>query len=899
MNKINFKGLRTKMLLALALGMILLFAMLFFPARTVLQDGNAKLEKDKTNIQINSAISLLNEQSSQLSTTVRDNAHWDDLYQYMHKQNPVFIESSFADTTLTNVKVNAILIVSNKGEILVKKSINYRNGKPWRIPELIIQAVRDGGALIDPSKNDQSGLFWTPQGICIVSAFNILDSQERGPRRGTLVMIRLLDEPLLQHIGGILGTKLSVEAMRDDEIAFLSPNLTKGEKAVIPMSGKQVAGFSIIRPIAGDVKLVLGTQSDRKIFEQGQSSLKFLYGALLLIALLLVAFSILLDKLVLRRLAYLNNSVNFIGDSATSAERVLGLSGNDELTSLMQSINGMLDRLDESQLALMFEKERAQVTLAGIADAVITSDNTGRVLYMNTAAERLTGFYSDDAKGKTLQSLFHLMNEDKTASVASNWLTDPASGFDEVVLERDDGASFIITKSASPLHAYNGILFGYVTVLHDVTMLRSLSNQLSYQARHDSLTGLINRYEFDRKTQEAIDDVATENRTHCIAYIDLDQFKVVNDTCGHMAGDQLLQQLADNLKAKVRSADTLARLGGDEFALLLMGCNLKKAQKIVNDMLEVVQSYRFLFDDKVFKVGASIGLAEIFPNQALTLSEVLNIADSACYTAKKDGGNRVYTHRLDDNDMKERHNQLEWVSRIHLALEQQQFVLYIQRMESLGLSQELHCELLIRMQGEDDALYPPGYFLPAAERYHLMPKIDRWVVAEALSIMARKGDDFPYICAINLSGQTLSEEGFLEYVIEQINLHGVDAKRVCFEITETAVIANLNKARHFIHALREIGCRFSLDDFGSGLSSFGYLKNLEVDFLKIDGMFVKAIVNNKIDRAMVESINNVGHVMGLHTIAEFAENDDIINMLKEIGVDYAQGYGVARPELFE
>jgi EAL domain-containing protein (putative c-di-GMP-specific phosphodiesterase class I) len=313
----------------------------------------------------------------------------------------------------------------------------------------------------------------------------------------------------------------------------------------------------------------------------------------------------------------------------------------------------------------------------------------------------------------------------------------------------------------------------------------------------------------------------------------------------------------------------------------------------------VVREYRFTFDDKVFKIGASVGLTEISPHYNLTLSELLSTVDSACYTAKEEGGNRIHIYRSDDSDIKEHNNQLEWVSRIHLGLEKKQFVLYIQRMASLSEGAELHCELLIRMQAMDGSYYPPGYFLPAAERYHLMPKIDRWVVGEALSIIARKGASFPYVCAINLSGQTLSEEGFLEYVIEQIKLHKVDTRRICFEITETSVIANLNKARQFMHALREIGCRFSLDDFGSGLSSFAYLKNLEVDFLKIDGMFVKAIVNNKIDRAMVESINNVGHVMGLHTIAEFAENDDIINMLKEIGVDYAQGYGVAKPELFE
>ncbi|MGB7816422.1 MAG: EAL domain-containing protein [Methylotenera sp.] len=899
MKKNQFMGLRTKMLLALAAGVLSLYALLFFVARTVLLDGYAQLEKDKTLIQVASAESLLNDQISQLDVTVKDNAYWDDAYRYMLQRDPSFIESSFSDETFSNIKVNAIIFVSNDGEVLSKQGLDFTNGQPWHIPKLIEQAFAKGGLLMDPSKDHTSGFFWTPEGICIVSAFDVLPTNGKGLRRGRMIVVRLLDQALVQHIGKLIGIQLSIQPMLGGKYAALEKRLAKDGTIATPLDDKQVAGYAMIEDIGGSSKLLLSTVDDRKIFKQGETNMKFLYWSSAIIALLLAVFSWLLDKLVLSRLAHLSENVNRIGESADMGGRVEELNGQDEMASLAHGINGMLERLDESQHSLQFEKERVQVTLAGIADAVITSDTAGRVLYMNTTAERLTGVNSSEAKDNTLQTLFHLMNGDKTASVGSDWLTDADSNQDEVVLERADGEAFIITKSASPLYAQNGVLFGYVTVLHDVTLLRSLTNQLSYQARHDSLTGLVNRYEFDSKTQAAIEDAATENRVHCIAYIDLDQFKVVNDTCGHLAGDQLLRQLATHLKAKVRNADTLARLGGDEFGLLLMGCDLSKAQKIVDGILNMVRDYRFTFDDKVFKIGASIGLTEISSNQRLTLSELLSTADSACYAAKKDGGNRVYSHRPDDNDMKERNNQLEWVSRIHRALEKQQFVLYFQRMENLILGNELHCELLIRMQGEDGTLYPPGYFLPAAERYRMMPRIDRWVVAEALSIIAHKGADFPYVCAINLSGQTLSEEGFLEYVVDQIKLHGVDAKRICFEITETAVIANLNKARQFIRALREFGCRFSLDDFGSGLSSFAYLKNLEVDFLKIDGMFVKAIVNNKIDRAMVESINNVGHVMGLHTIAEFAENDNIITMLKEIGVDYAQGYGVSMPELFE
>ena len=899
MSMLGINSLRRKMLFIMAAGMLLPFALLYFGANAVLLNGYTQLEKDKMIIQINSAISLLNEQSDQLSMSVRDYAHWDDAYQFVLDKNPAFVESSLSDAIFSNFKLNALFIINSEGKTVYQRGVDHTTGKPWRIPELILQATRKGGFLIDPSKTNISGLFWTPQGICVVAAVDIVNSGANKPRRGTLIMLRLLDEPTIQHIETILGAKISVQALRDDDIAAISPNLIKGEKIVLPKKDGLVAGFLLVNAIGGDTKLVLSVQADRKIFEQGKSDLNFLYWASLLAAILLGVFSWLLDKLVLSRLATLNSDVKSIGHSTSTGERVKEQDGNDEIWSLTHGINHMLQRLDESQLALQLEKERAQVTLAGIADAVITSDTAGCVLYMNETAERLTGIAASVATGKTLQSLFYLLQEDKITPVDSIWLTDTGSNLDEVVLERSDGKSYIVSKSASALYDHDGTLFSTVTVLHDVTMIRALSNQLSYQARHDSLTGLINRYEFDRMTQVAIDDATTENRMHCIVYIDLDQFKIVNDTCGHMAGDQLLRQLAEHLKTKVRSADTLARLGGDEFALLLKGCDLEKAQKIVDGILTMVRNYRFNFDDKVFKVGASIGLAEISPNQNITLNELLSAVDSACYSAKKDGGDRVHTYHPNDSEVIERNNQLEWAARIHLALEKNQFVLHSQRMEGFLYGAEQHCELLIRMLSEDGTLYPPGYFFAAAERYRIMPKIDRWVVAKAFSIIAGKGSTFTDVCSINLSGQTLTDDSFLEYTLQQIKLHGVDPRRICFEITETAVIANLNKARQLMRALRELGCRFSLDDFGSGLSSFGYLKNLEVDFLKIDGMFVKSIVSNKVDRAMVESINNIGHIMGLLTIAEFAEDNDIINVLREIGVDYAQGYGVAMPVLFE
>jgi diguanylate cyclase (GGDEF)-like protein/PAS domain S-box-containing protein len=895
----HFTGLRAKMLVVVAAGMVLLFTILFTVARTVLLDGYAKLESNKTLIQVNSAVTLLNEQSHQLEGIVSEYAHWDDTYQYMVQPDARYIDSNYTNETFNHLKVKAILLVNPEGVALYKRGFDFTNGKPWPIPILLEQAVSKGGIFLNPSKDHMAGFFWTPEGICIVTAMDIQPSASKSISHGTLIMVRHVDQALIERVEKIIGAKLTIQQLFNGKDADLEKRLAVSDTVVKPLNSAEVAGYALMKNVSNQASLLVSTLSNREIFEQGESISSFLSWSTSIIALMLAAISWMFDRMVLIRLERMSEDVKRISDTANMSARIRQLNGHDELASLSRGINGMLDRIEDSQYELQLEKERAQVTLEGIADAVITSNPAGYVLYMNSAAERLTGVNLSEMKIKTLRSLFRLLAEDKTTPVNSEWLTDSYSSQEEVILERADGEEFVIRKSASPLYDSDGHTFATVTVLHDVTMLRTLSNQLSFQARHDQLTGLINRYEFDRKTQAAIDDTAIANRVHCLAYIDLDQFKIVNDTCGHMAGDVLLKQLTNHIKAKVRSSDTLARLGGDEFALLLMGCDLVKAQEIIEGLLDVVREYRFTFDDKVFKIGASVGLTEISPLHNLTLSELLSTVDSACYTAKEQGGNRIHIYRSDDSDIKEHNNQLEWVSRIHLGLEHKQFVLYIQRMASLTEGAELHCELLIRMQAMDGSYYPPGYFLPAAERYHLMPKIDRWVVGEALAIIARKGAAFPYVCAINLSGQTLSEDGFLEYVIEQIKLHKVDTSRICFEITETSVIANLNKARQFMHALRQIGCRFSLDDFGSGLSSFAYLKNLEVDFLKIDGMFVKAIVKNKIDRAMVESINNVGHVMGLHTIAEFAENDEIINMLKEIGVDYAQGYGVAKPELFE
>jgi diguanylate cyclase (GGDEF)-like protein len=436
------------------------------------------------------------------------------------------------------------------------------------------------------------------------------------------------------------------------------------------------------------------------------------------------------------------------------------------------------------------------------------------------------------------------------------------------------------------------------------TRLSGMVKDLEHQASHDALTALVNRQEFERRLQRVIETARTKGAEHALCYLDLDQFKVINDTCGHEAGDELLRQVGGVLQQRTRKRDTLARLGGDEFGVLMEHCSLTQARRVAHGLREAIEGFRFIWEGRTFEVGVSIGLVCITDVSGSILN-ILSAADRACYAAKDQGRNRVHVYDEGDAELARRHGEMQWVARIPQALEEHRFHLVRQPIVPLnsGLSEGEHYELLIRMEDEEGRIVLPGAFLPAAERYNLSVKIDRWVIAKALAWL--KGDPKQlkglFLCTINLSGRSLGDEEFLEFIIRQFDETDIPAEKVCFEITETAAIANLFNATRFINALKKRGCRFALDDFGSGLSSFAYLKNLPVDYLKIDGAFVKDMVDDPIDLAMVKSINEIGQAMGKKTIAEHVENEAILEKLKlpEIGVDYAQGYGIAQPRPIE
>lgn len=429
---------------------------------------------------------------------------------------------------------------------------------------------------------------------------------------------------------------------------------------------------------------------------------------------------------------------------------------------------------------------------------------------------------------------------------------------------------------------------------------RKAEEMIKHMAFHDSLTGLTNRHEFENRLRRALSSVRQHGQEHVLLYLDLDQFKIVNDTCGHIAGDELLKQIADLLQKRMRATDTLARLGGDEFGVLLEDCAHDHALMIAEDLLKTIRDYRFSWDKKSFVIGVSIG-AVIIADGSKTMTDLMRAADLACYEAKERGRNRIYMYQENDEVLLRRQGEMQWVARINEAIEQNRLVLHKQCIISLQGDQERiqHCEFLLRMQGNDGQLILPGAFIPAAERYNVMPDLDRWVIRAVFEYMAgslgKAGFSPGDKAFINLSGASLSDHSFFPFIHEQLREFGIPPAMICFEITETAAITNLRNVMQFINEIRSEGCEFALDDFGSGLSSFSYLKSLPVNYLKIDGNFVRDMLNDPMDCAIVDAINQIGHTVGLQTIAEFVENEDILNKLREMGVDYAQGYGIARP----
>jgi len=602
--------------------------------------------------------------------------------------------------------------------------------------------------------------------------------------------------------------------------------------------------------------------------------------------------------------ATLGQAFDRMADQVAGTRRQLESRVRERTAELSETVSVLQKEISERQRAeeiLTAEKERIRVTLESIGDAVITTDIDGRVDYLNPSAERLMGWSKDEAAGQLFGNIFKIIDEGSRESIEDPMQRCYEDGqiiglTNHTLLVNRAGEERSIDYSASPIFDHEHTMTGAVLVLRDVTETRRAARQLSYHATHDALTGLVNRREFERRLERIL-DTSKSDESHAVVYLDLDQFKIVNDTCGHVAGDALLHQVGGILATQVRTRDTVARLGGDEFAVLVEHCQPDQVLRIAHKLLDTFQDFRFVWQDRGFTIGASIGLVPIEPGID-TLASVIRAADNACYTAKEQGRNRIHLHKHDDQELAQRQGEMQWVLRIQEALDESRFILFYQPIVPLDPNGrgQAHGEVLLRLINPDGSLTMPSVFIPAAERYNQMQHIDRWVIRTIFAALRNPSIIPPASCvAINVSGQSLGNDDFLHFVERQIEQASVPINRICFEITETAAISNLTHAMRFFTALKQRGCHFALDDFGSGLSSFAYLKSLPVDFLKIDGNFIKDMVQDPIDHAMVEAIHQIGHVMGVKTIAESVEDRLTLSQLSTMGVNYAQGYVLGEP----
>ena len=549
-------------------------------------------------------------------------------------------------------------------------------------------------------------------------------------------------------------------------------------------------------------------------------------------------------------------------------------------------------------------KLQARITLESIGEGVITTDRNGTIDYMNEAAEQLIGGARSAGIGKRLLDLISLVDE-----IDRSTLGDPVAkclserrrvnlGRRAFLLSKQSEREFSTELTASPIRGPDGQVAGCVVIFHDVSELRGLAREMSYQASHDALTGLVNRAEFERRLETALDSARGEGVGHVVCYLDLDRFKLVNDTGGHIAGDNLLREIGALLKQRVRDSDTVARVGGDEFAMLLAGCPLDKAQQIAEDVVQAVAGHQFAWQDRTFDIGVSVGLVEVGKDSG-SAESVLGAADSACYIAKQRGRGRTHVYSTRDEVMARERGEIQWLQRLQRALKENGFELYVQAIVAMGGRNRSGpaAEVLLRMRDEGGSSILPVHFLASAERYQLMSHIDRWVVQTTLTAIAGGAPHLPAgrTCNINLSAQTLGDDDFLEFVVDVLDHTGVSPDRICFEVRESAVVSQLDQAQRFIAVLHGIGCRFALDNFGSGIGSFANLKNLSLDFLKIDGTYTRNLETDSVNREMVAAMVKLARTLDFLVVAEQVEDQTSFEALRDLGVDFVQGYAVEKP----
>ncbi len=699
---------------------------------------------------------------------------------------------------------------------------------------------------------------------------------------------------------------------RDNLIEFESTDATATEPEILPISSRQSSENKLDSILEAAVIGLLSIDEEDTIVELNTT-------AALMLNLdeedsLGTPLSLIFGQSEIIKLHHIINTcdddmndirpeIKFTGlDNSIKYFRVSAFSDDDKNQTIFSLILQDVTETAVTENKLEQEKQRNRITLKLLKDGVIATDMKCQVESMNPVAEGLTGWPSYEAKGNHIDSILKLIDattRERITNLGKDCLDTgkPIESRDNLVLLDRFNNEHPIELSITPSSSLNIETGGLVLIFKDASETNRLTQEISHQASHDALTGLLNRQEFELRLEAAISSTATHDVQHVLCYLDLNQFKIINAQAGHTAGDIVLKQAAEHMKQHMRSIDVFARLGGDEFALLLVNTTADQAKILAQNLINTIRSSTFKWRDQHFEIGISIGLITI-DKHSQDPAHMLTRAELACFTAKDHGRNKLHIHRKEDDELTRRHTEMMRAAGVTGALQEDRFRIYCQPIVALSpkKNESLHYELLIRLTDPKGDLIMPASFIPAAERYGLMTSLDRWMISTAFhSYNDIFGKESGVQIAINLSGNSLNDDSLLDFIKDEINKTGIEPSNVCFEITETAAISNLDQVSQLILELKRVGCRFALDDFGSGLSSFTYLKNLPVDYLKIDGSFVHDMLDDSIDHAMVEAINQVGHIMGIGTIAECAESEEVVEMLRELGVDYAQGYAMGSP----
>jgi diguanylate cyclase (GGDEF)-like protein/PAS domain S-box-containing protein len=872
---IDMKPLKWQNRIRLVVGVafVSLIGLLYATSSTILINSLKQAEKQEGLQIVKGVLGVFDRFQEEFSARYADWAAWDDSYQFIQDGNQKYIDSGLAPEVFTLTKVNLILFVQSSGRIVYGTGFDYENQVYTPIPEKIKQSLAQKDILFQHSSPQSNvlGIIRLPQGLMRITSRPIVSTDGKSPIRGTLIVGRYLNEETIEKIARTTRSSLAVYAIDDKNLPTdfqKARSLLSDNKDIIirRIDEDTLAGYTLLEDIYQKPALLMRVEIPREIYRQGRSSLRYLMVSLTIVGIVFGAVTLrLLDRLFITWQKQKENEERYRAVVEQASEGII---------------------IVDAQSKNLLEANPAFLKLLQYTNSEILS----LTLYDIVADEPT---HIDDAIARL-------------RTVGHNATT-------EAEYRRQDGSIIAVEVSANIISYKEGKAL--CVVVRDITerkqaeeALRESERRLSWQASHDALTELANRREFEQCLKESVESAKHQEQQHALLYLDLDQFKIVNDTCGHIAGDELLRQISAVFKAGMRKSDILARLGGDEFGILLYQCPLEQALQIAQTLCEKVQKFRFVWQEKVFSISVSIGLVSI-DAMSQSASNVMSAADVACYSAKNRGRNRIHVYQLNDRELEQHRGEMQWVSRIPRAIEENRFRLYYQKIVPIVASENKreHREILLRLEDENGKIVPPMAFIPAAERYNLMHLIDRWVISNLFALLAQQERLHPYgqnslypaIYAVNLSGASINDDNFINFVQEQFDRYPIAPADICFEITETLAITNLVKAEQTIHRLRELGCHFALDDFGSGMSSFAYLKNLSVDYLKIDGVFIKNITTDAIAAEMVEAVAKIASVIGIQTIAEFVEDEAILMKLKTLKVDYAQGYGISKPTPLE